>query len=197
MLSRVSETQKLALARWKWSLWRQQIGLNMLENEPDVVKNWKNSMLSRLSECLKIALACWRGTWKVSKNGLSMLEKSFGWPGPPRYFTSSHPIIHIIHWPYLFFASMASERGWVGWCNYSIFCLSFFESPLLFLLNLFRPPPFSVFLFLSLSLSLLLLSFFLVFFLFLVFVSCFVFVSSLLLFHEKNNIKRFNCNLFS
>ena len=78
--------------------------------------------------------------------------------------------------------------------------LFIFESPPLFLLSLFWPPPFSVSLSLSLScscLSFLLLFFLLCFLLVPCFVSCFVFVSSLLFFHEKNNIRRFNCNLFS
>ena len=66
-------------------------------------------------------------------------------------------------------------------------------------LNLFWPPPFSVSLSLSLScscLSFFLLVFFFAFFLFLVFVSFFIFLSSLLLFHEKNNMKILNCNFF-
>ena len=69
--------------------------------------------------------------------------------------------------------------------------LTFFGLPLFLFL----------FLCLSLSLSLFLLSFFLpscLSFCFL-FVSCFclffIFLSSLLLFHEKNNMKMFNCNL--
>ena len=62
-----------------------------------------------------------------------------------------------------------------------------------FLPSLFWPPPFSLSLSQSLCFSSFFLSFFsffFVFFLFLVFV--FVFLSSLLLFHEKNNIKIFN-----
>ena len=68
-------------------------------------------------------------------------------------------------------------------------CLPFF------LHSLFWPPPFSLFLSLSLSFSFFLpsfLSFFFAFFCFLAFVSFFLLVSSLLLFHEKNNIKIFN-----
>ena len=71
-----------------------------------------------------------------------------------------------------------------------------FECLPLFLLSLFWPPPFSIFLSLSLSSSF--LSFFLPVFLF-CFLFCFLllpcfclflsFSSSLLLFHEKNNIK--------
>ena len=79
-----------------------------------------------------------------------------------------------------------------------IFCL--------FLVFLFLSPfaffglPLFHFLFLCLSVVLFFLpsflSFFFACFLFLVFVSFFPFLSSLLLFHEKNNIKIFNCNLF-
>ena len=61
------------------------------------------------------------------------------------------------------------------------------------------PPPF-LFLFLCLSLALVFLSsflsFFFAFFLFLVFVSFFIILSSLLLLHEKNNMKILNCNVF-
>ena len=68
-----------------------------------------------------------------------------------------------------------------------------------FLPSLFWPPPFSLSLALSLSFSFFLpsfLSFFFAFFLFLVFVSFFLFLSSSLLFHEKNNIKLFNYKAF-
>ena len=78
-----------------------------------------------------------------------------------------------------------------------IFCLFvvfLFLSPFAF----FGLPLFQ-FLFLCLSVVLFFLpsflSFFFAFFLFLVFVSCFPFLSSLLLFQEKNNIKIFNCNI--
>ena len=74
-----------------------------------------------------------------------------------------------------------------------------FECLPLFLLSLFCPPPFSI----SLSLSLFcscpfffLLVFLFCFLLVLVFVSLFNFLSSLLWFHERNNIKIFNCNFF-
>ena len=72
-----------------------------------------------------------------------------------------------------------------------------FECLTVFLLSLFWPDPFSLSLSLSLSLSFYFLSSFLLVFLFcFLLVSCFVsfflFVSSLLLFHEKNNIKKFN-----
>ena len=60
--------------------------------------------------------------------------------------------------------------------------------------------PLFLFLFLCLSVVLFFfpsfLSFFFAFFLFLVLVSFFPFLSSLLLFHEKKNIKIFNCNFF-
>ena len=71
--------------------------------------------------------------------------------------------------------------------------LFIFECLPLFLLSFFWPPPFSIFLSLSLSSScpffLSFLSFFFALFCFLVFLSFFPFLSSLLLFHEKNNIK--------
>ena len=76
-----------------------------------------------------------------------------------------------------------------------------FSVSLSFSLSLFWPPSFCV----SLSLSLFFLLFFLSSFLslffavfwFLVFVSFFLFLSSLLFFHERNNIKNFNCKFFS
>ena len=77
--------------------------------------------------------------------------------------------------------------------------LFIFSVSLSFSLNLFWPPPFSVSLSLSLScscVSFFLLVFLFAFFLFLVFVSFFIFLSSLLLFHEKNNMKILNCNFF-
>ena len=75
-----------------------------------------------------------------------------------------------------------------------------FSVSLSFSLSLFWPPSFCV----SLSLSLFFLLFFLSSFLslffavfwFLVFVSFFLFLSSLLFFHERNNIKKFNCKFF-
>ena len=77
------------------------------------------------------------------------------------------------------------------------FC-SFFECLPLFLLSLFWPPPCSISLSLSLSLVLVLfssfLSLFFAFFWFLVFVSFLPFLSSLL-FHERDNIKIFNCKV--
>ena len=78
--------------------------------------------------------------------------------------------------------------------------LFIFNVSLSFSLNLFWPPLF-LFPFLCLSVALFFLpsflSFFFAFFLFLVFVSFFPYLSSLLLFHEKKNMKIFNCNLFS
>ena len=81
--------------------------------------------------------------------------------------------------------------------------LFIFECLPLFLLSLFGLPLFQLlFLCLSLSLSLVLcflssfLSFFFAFFWFLVFCLSFVFLSSLLLFHERNNMKRFNCKSY-
>ena len=77
-----------------------------------------------------------------------------------------------------------------------LFSMLLFLSPLTFFgLPLFLFP----FLCLSVALFFLpsFLSFFFAFFLFLVFVSFFPYLSSLLLFHEKKNMKIFNCNLFS
>ena len=78
--------------------------------------------------------------------------------------------------------------------------LFIFECLPLFLLSFFWPPSFSIFLSLSLSSSCLFflsfLSFFFALFCFLVFVSFFRFLSSLLLFHEKNNIKILNYKVF-
>ena len=72
-----------------------------------------------------------------------------------------------------------------------------FSVSLSFSLSLFWPPSFSVSLSLSLSFLLFFLSSFLsflfAFFWFLVFVSFFIFLSSLLFFHERNNIKILNC----
>ena len=79
-----------------------------------------------------------------------------------------------------------------------IFCL-FFSVSLPFSLAFFGLPLFH-FLFLCPSLFLFFLpsflSFFFAFFLFLACVSFFLFLSSLLLFHEKNNIKIFNYKVF-
>ena len=78
--------------------------------------------------------------------------------------------------------------------------LCIFESLLLFLLSLFWPPHFSISL-LLLSLVLFFfssfLSFFSAFFWFLVFLYFFSFLSSLLLFHQRNFIKTFNCIVVS
>ena len=78
--------------------------------------------------------------------------------------------------------------------------LFIFSVSLSFSLSLFWPPSFCVSLSLSLSFLLFFLSSFLSFFFavfwFLVFVSFFLFLSSLLFFHERNNIKIFNCKFF-
>ena len=81
--------------------------------------------------------------------------------------------------------------------HFCLFSVFLFLSPSTF----FWPPPFSIFLSLSLSAScpfiLSFLSFFFAFFCFLVFVSFFPFLSSLLLFHEKNNIRKIDVQSFS
>ena len=78
--------------------------------------------------------------------------------------------------------------------------LLIFNVSLSFSLNLFWPPPFSVSLSLSLCCSFL-FSFLLVFLFCFLFVACFLSLSFLFflhcfLFHEKKNIKIFNCNFF-
>ena len=121
------------------------------------------------------------------------------WPkGPPHL---------ALNPPYLFFL------GGGGGCFLSLLfntkkpCFSsrkghflfIFSVSLSFCLSLFWPPPFSI----SLSLSLFcscpfffLLVFLFCFLLVLVFASFFPFLSSLLLLHERNNIKIFNGNFF-
>ena len=79
----------------------------------------------------------------------------------------------------------------------AFFCL-FLSLSLCFSFAFFWPPPFSISRSLSLSCSFIVFSFFLFFSFLLVPSFCFFFpfVSSLLLFHERNNIKTFNCNSF-
>ena len=99
----------------------------------------------------------------------------------------------FVFFSFPFFAS--NRKNLVFPLEKGIFCL-FLSVSLCFSLALFWPPPFSISLSLSLSILLFFLSSFLsclfAFFCFLVFVSLFPFLSSLLLLHEKNNIKIFN-----
>ena len=78
--------------------------------------------------------------------------------------------------------------------------LFIFSVSLSFSLSPFGPPSFSVSLSLSLFFPLFFLSSFLSLFFavfwFLVFVSFFFFLSSLLFFHERNNMKKLNCKFF-
>ena len=102
---------------------------------------------------------------------------------------------------FFFFAllSLVFNRQKTGFPPRKGHFLLIFNGSLSLSLNLFWPPPFSVSLSLSLCCSFLFpsfLSFFFAFFLFLVFVCFFPFLSSLLLFHEKKNIKIVNCNFF-
>ena len=121
------------------------------------------------------------------------------WPEGPPHLAPNPPyfFVALIFFPFLSLL-----------CNRKILCFAprkghfvfIFECLPLFLLSFFWPPPFSIFLSLSLSSSCpffpSFLSFFFAFFFFLVFVSFFPFLSSLLLFHEKNNIKIFNYKVF-
>ena len=126
------------------------------------------------------------------------------WPKGPPHLVLNPPYFLFVFFGFLFFSLL---------CFLCFFLLDkkpvfpprkghflfIFNVSLSFSLNLFWPPPFSVSLSLSLSFSC--LSFFLlVFLLCFLFVSCFclffIFLSSLLLFHEKNNMNIFNCNFF-
>ena len=124
------------------------------------------------------------------------------WPEGPPHLALNPPYL------FLLFLLFCFCFGFVFWLlntkkpcfppEKGIFCLFsvfLFLSPLAF----FGPPSFSVSLSLSLSflfLSLFLLVFVFDFFWFLVWVSFFIFLSSLAFFHERNNIKIFNCKFF-
>ena len=121
------------------------------------------------------------------------------WPeGPPHLALNPPYLLFVFFGSFPFFAFNRQKN---------LFYPLKKEFVCLFLVFLFLSPfaffglPLFQFLFLCLSVVLFFLpsflSFFFAFFLFLVFVSCFPFLSSLLLFQEKNNIKIFNCNLFS
>ena len=112
---------------------------------------------------------------------------------------SFFPVFLFVFFVFLFFCSVF----WFFLYKKTLFFpqkrtfLFIFSVSLSFSLSLFWPPSFSVSLCLSLFFLLFLLSSFLsflfAFFWFLVFVSFFLFLSSLLLFHERNNIKILNC----
>ena len=123
------------------------------------------------------------------------------WPeGPPHLALNPPSFVFFVCFLLVFFFFLVHflslfliEKPCFPPQNKGIFC---FFSVFSFLLpSLFLPPPFSVSLSLSLCFSFLLpsfLSFFFASFLFLVLVSFFLFLSSVLLFLEKNNIKIFN-----
>ena len=126
------------------------------------------------------------------------------WPkGPPHLALNPPYLFFFVFWVLVFFFALLSlffnrQKNLFFPLEKGIFCLFsmfLFLSPLTFFgLPLFLFP----FLCLSVALFFLpsFLSFFFAFFLFLVFVSFFPYLSSLLLFHEKKNMKIFNCNLF-
>ena len=101
------------------------------------------------------------------------------------------PYLFLLFCCYFFLSLFLIENQFSPWKGILMFI---FECLPLFLLSPFWPPPFALSLSLSLSFSCLssFLSFFFSFFLFLVFVSFFIFASSLLLFHENNNIEILN-----
>ena len=132
------------------------------------------------------------------------------WPEGPPHLALNPPYLFylFLFLCFLFsFPSLAFNRKTLLLPRKRAF-LSIFEFLPLFLLSLFWPPPFSLSLSLSLSCFILFLpsflsfffAFFFAFFWFLVFVS-FLFLSSLLLFHEKNNqhikLQSFFTNPFS
>ena len=127
------------------------------------------------------------------------------WPEGPPHLALNPPYFCIFVLLFLSFVGLSwlLIEKLVFPLENGFFCLFLslpFVSPWPFLASPFFCFSFSVSLSLSLSLSLscsclsFFLSFFFAFFWFIVFVSCFVFVSSSLLFHEKNNIKIFNSN---
>ena len=119
------------------------------------------------------------------------------WPKGPPHLALNPPYLFVVlsFFSFPFFAS--NRRNLFLPLEKGIFCL-FLTVSVCFSSALFGLPLFQ-FLFLCLSLLLFFLSSFLspfAFFCFLVFVSLFPFLSSLLLFHEKNNIKMFTYKVF-
>ena len=125
------------------------------------------------------------------------------WPEGPPHLALNPPYLFLLFLLFcfllfvLFFVFFSYKKNLVFPRNGH--CLFIFSVSLSFSLSLFWPPSFSVSLCLSLSFLLFFLSSFLsflfAFFGFLVCVSFFPFLSSLLPFHERNNIKILNCKL--
>ena len=121
------------------------------------------------------------------------------WPkGPPHLALNSPYLLFLVFFALFLFLSFLCfliQKNLVCSPRKGHFCL-FLSVSLCFSLAFFGLPLFK-FLFLFLSLVLVLFSsfssFFFAFFWFLVLVSFFPFLSSLLLFHERKNIKVFNC----
>ena len=117
------------------------------------------------------------------------------WPKGPPHLALNPPYLFLLFFVFWLFNTKKNlvfplEKGIS--CLFSVFL---FLSPLAFLASLFLCFSFSVSLFSS-FLSFFLLVFVFAFFWFLVLVSWFLFLSSLLFFHERNNIKKFNCKFF-
>ena len=119
------------------------------------------------------------------------------WPEGPPHLALNPPYLFFFLGGFVFpFFSLLFDTKNCFSPRKGHFCL-FLSLSLCFSLACLWPPPFSISLSLSLSCSFLFF-FLLVFFCFLLvpFFCLFLpFVSSLLLFHERNNIKTFDCNL--
>ena len=119
------------------------------------------------------------------------------WPEGPPHLALNPPYLLLLFFLFcfLFFVFFCNKKTLFS-PRKGHFLLIFSVS-LSFSLSFFGPPSSSVSLSLSLSFLLFFLSSFLsflfAFFWFLVFVSFFLFLSSLLVFHERNNIKILNC----
>ena len=120
------------------------------------------------------------------------------WPEGPPHLALNPPYCCFLFFFVLSFLCFLIQKKPCFPLEKGIFCL-FLSVALCLSLAFFGLPLFQ-FLFLCLSLVLVIfpsfLSFFFAFFWFLVFVSFFPFIFSLLLFHERNNIKILNCNSF-
>ena len=115
------------------------------------------------------------------------------WPERPPHLALNPPYLFLCFLFFLYKKNLVFPLEKGIFCLFSVFL---FLSPLAFF-------GFPLFLFLFPCLSLLLfflysfLSLFFAFFWFLVWVSLFILLSSLVFFHERNNIKIFNCKFFS
>ena len=113
-----------------------------------------------------------------------------GWPKGPPHLALNPPYLFVVLSSF-FLSLLLNDKNPVFPLEKGILFIS--EYLPLFLLSFFWPPPFQ-FLFICLSLLLFFLFSFLSFFL--LSFALFPFISSLLLFHEKSNIKIFNYKVF-